>query len=97
MSLTSSAVDFATKEVSQALPLANDDQRLVLQALTIRIMKSKKVLSHRHLVDELKLHSNANYGSDITLIKTTIEQLIDRQYLERVNDDSDMDIYRYLA
>ncbi|KAK9737600.1 Cullin protein neddylation domain [Popillia japonica] len=69
------------------------DRQFQIDAAIVRIMKQKKALDHNLLVSEL-------YGIlDIPLtpcdIKKRIEQLIERDYIER--DKDNQNIYKYVA
>ncbi len=57
-------------------------------------MKSRKKLEHALLVQEV-LNSLRMFNPNPNQIKTKIEQLIEREYLER--DAEDKNVYRYLA
>jgi len=56
-------------------------------------MKSKKQLQHTLLVKEVIEQSKSRFVPYIPAIKQAIEQLIDKQYIERVNND----YYAYIA
>lgn len=64
-----------------------------IDAALVRIMKTRKTLSHSGVITEIykQLRFPCNSGT----IKKRIESLIDREYLER-NDD-DPQVYHYLA
>lgn len=83
-----------TKEENQSTnEKVFQDRQWQIDAAIVRIMKSRKVLSHNmlmsELLEQLKFHVNM---SDI---KKRIESLIDREYMER--DAEDSKIYKYLA
>jgi len=71
----------------------DNDRKLFLQAVIVRIMKSKKQLQHTLLVKEVIEQSKSRFVPYIPAIKQAIEQLIDKQYIERVNND----YYAYIA
>lgn len=52
--------------------------------------------SHTSLVTETLAQVASQFKPDVTMIKKRIESLIEREYLERV-DDADVPSYRYLA
>jgi predicted transcriptional regulator len=57
-------------------------------------MKSRKKLEHALLVQEV-MHSLRMFKPNPAQIKTKIEHLIEKDYLER--DAEDKNVYRYLA
>ncbi|KAJ0168395.1 Cullin-4 [Colletotrichum tanaceti] len=68
------------------------DRRFETQAAIVRIMKSRKEMSHAELVAEV-INLTKNRGAvDAAQIKKEIENLIDKDYLEREGN-----IYTYLA
>ncbi|ORX60862.1 Cullin-domain-containing protein [Piromyces finnis] len=71
----------------------DNDRKLFLQAVIVRIMKSKKQLQHTLLIKEVIEQSKSRFVPYIPAIKQAIEQLIDKQYIERVNND----FYAYIA
>lgn len=71
----------------------DNDRKLFLQAVIVRIMKSKKQMQHTLLVKEVIEQSKSRFVPYIPAIKQAIEQLIDKQYIERVNND----FYAYIA
>lgn len=65
------------------------------QATIVRIMKSRKILRHNVLIQEVLSQSKARFAPSISLIKKCIETLIDKQYLERTPNSTDE--YSYVA
>ncbi|KAH0565479.1 hypothetical protein GP486_001120 [Trichoglossum hirsutum] len=73
----------------------NDEMRGgIIEAAVVRIMKERKELPHQQLYSEVI--SQLRFTPDINMIKKRIESLIEREYLERVEDKS-RPAYRYLA
>ena len=62
----------------------------------MRIMKQRKDLSHSQLVTETLTQLSQQFKPDVTMIKKKIESLIEREYLERI-EDAKVPSYRYLA
>lgn len=56
-------------------------------------MKSRKVLRHNALIQEILSQSKVSFAPSITMIKKCIESLIDKQYIERASGDE----YSYVA
>jgi len=72
-----------------------EERKMVVDAVVVRIMKSRKVLNHRELVLETTKQLQQRFMPAPTLIKKRIENLIEREYLER--DENDRQTYKYLA
>lgn len=73
----------------------DEDRRLYLQAAIVRIMKSRKVLKHNQLVQEVLSQSKGTFSPSTSMIKKCIEALIDKQYIERTPNNADE--YSYVA
>ena len=58
--------------------------------------RQRKELSHQKLIAEVIQQLTARFLPDINMVKKRIESLIEREYLERV-DDSERPAYRYMA
>ncbi|CAI7830140.1 unnamed protein product, partial [Closterium sp. NIES-54] len=69
------------------------DRQYQIDAAIVRIMKTRKVLSHTLLITEL--FQQLKFPIKPADLKKRIESLIDREYLER--DKSNAQIYNYLA
>lgn len=78
---------FSTKKVEE-------DRSFAIEAAIVRIMKARKTLSHQNLLSEV-LNQLSTFNPDSRAIKKRIEALIDREYLERNQDNPGM--YNYLA
>jgi Mg2+ and Co2+ transporter CorA len=65
------------------------------QAVIVRVMKARKKLTHNALVKDVIDQSKRQFNPSIPLIKKTIEELIDKGFLER--DDKEKDTYLYIA
>ncbi|XP_033335780.2 cullin 2 [Megalopta genalis] len=73
----------------------DEDRKLYLQAAIVRIMKSRKVLTHNQLVQEVLSQPKITFIPSIGMIKKCIEALIDKQYIERTPNKADE--YSYVA
>lgn len=82
------------QELEQTVTAVDEDRKLYLQAAIVRIMKSRKILRHNALIQEV-LSQSKTFAPAISLIKKCIEALIDKQYIERTPNSSDE--YSYVA
>ncbi|KAG8035557.1 hypothetical protein G9C98_000985 [Cotesia typhae] len=73
----------------------DDDRKLYIQAAIVRILKSRKMLRHNQLVQEILGQSKVKFAPTISMIKKCIEALIDKQYIERTQNSADE--YSYVA
>lgn len=83
------------QEVEQTHHAVEEDRKMYLQAAIVRIMKSRKVLKHNQLIQEVLSQSKARFAPSITMIKKCIESLIDKAYIERTPNSTDE--YSYMA
>nr|OQO29980.1 hypothetical protein B0A51_02672 [Rachicladosporium sp. CCFEE 5018] len=74
----------------------NDSRGYVIEACVVRIMKQRKILAHTALLNETITQLSAQFKPDVNMIKKKIESLIEREYLERV-EEAAVPSYRYLA
>lgn len=72
-----------------------EDRKHLVEAVIVRIMKSRKMLEHNLLVAEVTRHLSSRFQPSPVLIKQRIEKLIEREYLER--SQQDRRVYNYLA
>jgi len=72
-----------------------EDRKHLVEANIVRIMKSRKTMEHNQLVMEVTKHLSSRFQPSPTLIKQRIEKLIERDYLER--SQQDRRVYNYLA
>ncbi|CAF0772886.1 unnamed protein product [Brachionus calyciflorus] len=83
------------QETEMTQTSVDEDRKLYLQATIVRIMKSRKNLSHNLLIQEVINQSKGRFTPSISLIKKCIESLIDKQYIERTAKTKDE--YSYIA
>lgn len=69
-------------------------RRNIVDAAVVRIMKSRTTLTHTELVEEV-FASVRSFTLTNALIKSQIASLIEREYMER--DEDDPTLYHYLA
>mmetsp|Transcript_20907 Transcript_20907/g.45520 ORF Transcript_20907/g.45520 Transcript_20907/m.45520 type:complete len:738 (+) Transcript_20907:109-2322(+) len=71
-----------------------EDRTIAIEAAIVRIMKARKRLQHQQLLSEVLAQLNF-FNPKPRVVKKCIENLIDREYLERSSDNSQ--VYNYLA
>ncbi|XP_059066870.1 cullin-1-like [Cryptomeria japonica] len=70
------------------------DRHHIIDASIVRIMKRRETVAHRELVMECNGQVKDMFKPDMKEVKKRIENLIDREYLERDKENPDM--YNYL-
>ena len=71
------------------------DRDLVLQAAAVRVLKSKKEIKHSDLTNEVIEQIKGRFTIEAKELKKCFEQLLDKEYMERVEGQRGM--YRYVA
>jgi len=79
---------------SVPLPV-EEDRRHLVEAAIVRIMKARKSLSHNDLIAETTRQLSVRFNPSPQFVKKRIESLIERDYMERAEDDHR--VYNYLA
>lgn len=74
----------------------DNGRALVIEAAIVRVMKSRKALSHHQLMTETIQQVLSRFSPDVNMIKKKVESLIDRDYLER-GPDPTKPSYIYVA
>jgi len=72
-----------------------EDRKHMIEAAVVRIMKARKTMQHAQLVVEVTKQLQSRFRPNPLFIKKRIESLIDREYLER--SQQDRKTYNYLA
>jgi len=86
----------SSKQEGSDLPATvEEDRKHLVEAVIVRVMKSRKTLEHNQLVMEATRHLSSRFLPSPVLIKQRIEKLIEREYLER--SQGDRRVYNYLA
>lgn len=79
-----------------AVPLkVEEDRRHLVEAALVRIMKARKTLGHNDLFAEVTRQLSVRFNPSPQFVKKRIESLIEREYLERSQDDHRL--YSYVA
>ena len=58
--------------------------------------RQRKELAHAQLITETLSQLSSQFKPDVTMIKKKLESLIEREYLERI-EEAAVPTYRYLA
>ncbi|KAI1634963.1 putative cullulin 3 [Biscogniauxia mediterranea] len=105
----SKTIKIRVPSVNAANKVENDDERKetdqknldtrkhVTDAAIVRIMKQRKELSHAHLITEVIQVLAGRFKPDVPLIKSRIEDLLNREYVERAELSDGSPAYRYVA
>lgn len=72
-----------TKERIATLAKIAEQRKYQIEAAIVRIMKSRKTLDHNNLVAQVIELLSSRFLPDISMVKQRIEGLIERDYLER--------------
>ncbi|CAB4428705.1 unnamed protein product [Rhizophagus irregularis] len=90
----SSSLQAETQQENDATRKAvDDDRKLYLQAAIVRVMKSRKTLTHQQLIKEVIEQARSRFTPSVPMIKKCIEQLLEKQYISRTNENKDKYIY----
>ncbi|KAL8843212.1 MAG: hypothetical protein Q9176_002165 [Flavoplaca citrina] len=73
------------------------DRHFETQAAIVRIMKGRKTITHANLVVEVINATKSRGVLDQADIKSNIEKLIDKDYMEREGRDDGLNVYCYVA
>jgi len=85
----------STKEREASQGSVDEDRKHSIEASIVRVMKSRKSLTHQQLMLEVSQQLMQYFKPDPRQIKKRIEDLIAREYLERDKEKSNL--YHYLA
>lgn len=85
----------AAQEQEQTVVSLEEDRKAYLQALIVRLMKTRKVMKHNELLELVIAMASERFRPNVTMIKKCIESLIEKQYLERLPPTADE--YGYVA
>ncbi|KAI9061290.1 Cullin-domain-containing protein [Trametes sanguinea] len=83
-----------TEERKETKDRIDEERRHQMDACIVRIMKDRKHMTHNDLVNEVTRQLASRFQPNPVAIKKRIENLIEREYLERCEDRKS---YNYLA
>lgn len=86
-------VPMASLDDTNAAPAVHESRGFAIDAAIVRIMKARRRLSHNDLINEV-FHQLRYFQPQPKMVKQRIEQLIEREYLKR--DENDNKMYEYL-
>jgi cullin 1 len=71
------------------------DRRNAIDAAIVRTMKTRKSLAYSQLIAEVTTQLQQKFNPDMKMIKQRIEDLINKEFLER--DRENPQVFKYLA
>ncbi len=89
-------INFEIKDSMVEIKEHNDEQhKYQLESIIVRLMKSRRTLKHNILFSESIANINNRFTITPTQFKERINSLIEREYIER--DQNELNTYKYVA
>ena len=82
-------------EKAEVADKVDEDRRHMVEATIVKVMKTRRKIEHNALIAEATKILSTKFNPDPSMIKKRIESLIDREYMER--DNEDRRFYKYIA
>ncbi|CAB3359388.1 Hypothetical predicted protein [Cloeon dipterum] len=83
------------EEKKEVIKTLTEDRKYFLEAAVVRTMKHHKEMNHNDLVNEVFTQTKRKFTVHMPMLKKIIENLIEKDYLQR--KASENDVYQYLA
>lgn len=83
------------KELAEVDRAIVEGRKLEVNAAIVRVMKSRRLVKHNELLADLIKLLTLRFRPQVVMVKQQIEDLIEREYIKR--DEEDRNMYHYLA
>ena len=81
--------------MAEAANMLSEDRKHTIKAIVFRIMKTRKTLKNQALIQEAYSQISQRFIPKIQDIKKAIEDLLEKEYIERV--EGQRDTFKYLG